>query len=635
MRVLQNLAFPGPSQVQGLSFDPEREWDVGSLLLEIKMLEERLYGSGDIISFNKHQESKRHVGPSKTADKRGIRPFVMRLPDGNASEHEDDMDKDDDDNSNRHGLVNRKQSAPGDHAMKRFVMHVSDDDGGLDNDDGYLDSDDDGLDNNKGNLIEASLSEMINEFQLSVQEEIRSQSSAMKHKLAGNNQKLKSSLEKIAKFLESRRDLDRKVDTEFRRMLAETVDNHLTAIRRDHEVKSQVEERKLMSDAAEEAKRKEKALHEEKLRQEKAKAEAEAKLKEEEAKRHALEAERKEKETADKLAAAIAQEAAARLAQESVSGSHPDSGSAAKKSDAFKASKSALEAEQNRMLKLKEFDEMIQILKSKQVVLYSKDFSSHERHMARLIRTISGTKDNVRTRASELIKLMSDPAFPKPISIVTFCKKVLLHCKSYNIAVVFGCAHLIVVVTSKVILSMDILLAEFHQACIFTVPKSTASKSQYESEAAYYKALGFQEDGGKIEKEQDFMKGIESYMKLYGAIVQTEVEGHYNSHGLAEGWSWLARFLNALPANKYTTIALNAFLQTAGFALHRKYKSQFRKMLKVIAEDYLTALKGREDLVLHQVIAEIQSYIKDQKFLRRPEGSVLEASSMSSQLAPV
>lgn len=56
---------------------------------------------------------------------------------------------------------------------------------------------------------------------------------------------------------------------------AETVDNHLTAIRRVHEVKSQVEERKIMNDAAEEAKRKEKILHEEKLREEKAKAEAE------------------------------------------------------------------------------------------------------------------------------------------------------------------------------------------------------------------------------------------------------------------------------------------------------------------------------------------------------------------------
>ena len=57
---------------------------------------------------------------------------------------------------------------------------------------------------------------------------------------------------------------------------AEALDNHLTAVQRDHELRSQIEERKIRNDAAyEEAKRKEKALQEEKLRQEKAKAESE------------------------------------------------------------------------------------------------------------------------------------------------------------------------------------------------------------------------------------------------------------------------------------------------------------------------------------------------------------------------
>lgn len=57
---------------------------------------------------------------------------------------------------------------------------------------------------------------------------------------------------------------------------AEALDNHLTAVQQDRELRSQIEERKIRSDAAyEEAKRKEKALQEEKLRKEKAKAEAE------------------------------------------------------------------------------------------------------------------------------------------------------------------------------------------------------------------------------------------------------------------------------------------------------------------------------------------------------------------------
>ena len=50
----------------------------------------------------------------------------------------------------------------------------------------------------------------------------------------------------------------------------------MTAVQRDHELRSQIEERKIRSDAAyEEAKRKEKALQEEKVREEKAKVESE------------------------------------------------------------------------------------------------------------------------------------------------------------------------------------------------------------------------------------------------------------------------------------------------------------------------------------------------------------------------
>jgi len=56
---------------------------------------------------------------------------------------------------------------------------------------------------------------------------------------------------------------------------AEALDDHLTAVQRDHEHRSQIEERRIRDDAArEEAKRKEKALQEEKARQEMIRAEA-------------------------------------------------------------------------------------------------------------------------------------------------------------------------------------------------------------------------------------------------------------------------------------------------------------------------------------------------------------------------
>ncbi|XP_062076184.1 mRNA export factor GLE1-like [Humulus lupulus] len=105
-------------------------------------------------------------------------------------------------------------------------------------------------------------------------------------------------------------------DTHFQGLIVQksvkALDNHLTAIQRDHELRSQIEERKIRSDAAYEgAKRKEKALLEEKLRQEKAKAEAEAKLIAEEANRAAMEAQRREeKEAAEKEANEASSQAA-------------------------------------------------------------------------------------------------------------------------------------------------------------------------------------------------------------------------------------------------------------------------------------------------------------------------------------
>lgn len=60
---------------------------------------------------------------------------------------------------------------------------------------------------------------------------------------------------------------------------AEVLDKHLSAVQRDHEQRSQIVERRIRDDAAlEEAKRKEKAFHEEKLQQERAKQEAEVSL---------------------------------------------------------------------------------------------------------------------------------------------------------------------------------------------------------------------------------------------------------------------------------------------------------------------------------------------------------------------
>lgn len=72
----------------------------------------------------------------------------------------------------------------------------------------------------------------------------------------------------------------------------------------------------------------------------------------------------------------------------------------------------------------------------------------------------------------------------------------------------------------------------------------------------------------------------------------------------------------------------------AGYALFKKYKSQFRKILNIVSENFLNALKARKDSTLNSVIAKIQSYIEDNKFLQEPEGRSLETSLLSSIMVP-
>ncbi|KAJ7945470.1 GLE1-like protein [Quillaja saponaria] len=517
-------------------------------------------------------------------------------------------------------------------------------------------------------LEEDAFYELKHEYQLAVKEEIRNQISALEAKLMSENEKSTSALARIEKYKQARREMDKKLDAQYQRRIAEALDNHLTAIQRDRELRSQIEERKIRSDAAyEEARRKEKAMQEEKirqekamqeeklqqqkvmqeekLRQEKAKADAKVKLKAEEAEGAAIEIERRvATEAVEREATVTSRSVASGKTQVEAVGPQTDATSRTLRAeslesrsngtnkshsevgDVYRASANALDVEHRRLQKLKEIYERDQQLRFNS----NKDYTSYERNISRFIRQISGTKDNVRSKAIGLINILNDPHCPRSISIGTFAKKVASHCASPHTA--FACGYVIVLVASQVPDVMDLLLAEFHRACIYTVPKHIVySESAFKSKEDYYKSIGYREDDGKIESSEDYLKRLKSYMKLYGSLVQTEISGIQNVHGLKEGWTWLARFLNALPANRYTAVALSEFLQMAGFALFRRYKSQFRKILNIISQNFLVALKAREESGFQDVIVELQSYIEDKKFLQEPEGRSLQSSLLSRE----
>ncbi|KAI4345292.1 hypothetical protein L6164_012428 [Bauhinia variegata] len=592
------LSLRCPQRVLGISADPEPDWSFDDLVSGLKALELKI-GASSTRSLHLNETSRELRGGNKI--ERG-KPFKFHAPE---FEMEDTESEDEEDQA----LV----------TGKRFSC-------------AELDlSDSDNSDIISANEVqpclmeevgqeEGVLLELTHEHHLMVQDEVRNRISAIEIARINENKKYNDALHRIEKDKEGRRELDKKHDTQYKRQIAETVDNHLTGLQRERELKSQIVERKIRSDAAqEEAKRKEKALKEEMALQEqkrKEKAKQDAEIAEKANKKLREEQQKLKDEKKWKPQKGIKMHKGQTNAESKESG------------NVYRAATSALNLEHGRLQKLKELYERNQAIR----LSSNKDYTRNENHIARLIRQIRGVRDSVRSKASELTKLLNDPQCPQSISIEIFARKMVSYCENPGNAA-FASAYVIVLVASQVPHVMDFVLAEFHKVCIYTVPKHLVyKKSAFETKEAYFRSIGYRENDGKIEDTEVYLTRLESYMKLYGALVQTEIPGVENIHGLKEGWAWLARLLNALPPNIYTAVSLNAFLQMAGFALFRRYKSQFQKVLNIISDNFLVALKRRKEPALTRIIAEMQSYLEDKKFLQEPEGRSLQANLLSSVL---
>uniref|UniRef100_A0A1D1XNS0 mRNA export factor GLE1 n=1 Tax=Anthurium amnicola TaxID=1678845 RepID=A0A1D1XNS0_9ARAE len=496
----------------------------------------------------------------------------------------------------------------------------------------------------KTSLDESFLFELEREHQLKVKEEIRKKASALEAELRNENEKSFSAVARLEKHMEARREMDRRLDKQYQRKLAEALDCHLSIVQRDHEQRSQIVERRIKDDAAlEEAKKKEKALHEEKVRQAKAEAEArqEAARIEEEKQKAVLEAasvslaehQGKDEGTSSKtiLGEATWKQSEPNMA---INQESPATREVAVPSThtgvVFKAADSALKAAAERLAKYDQGSELYDKLVSSS----DKDFDNYQRQIARWIRQLTGTVENVRTKSSELSNIMKDPRCPYPVSLMIFAKKILNLCENPGASfdgIAFAVGHVIVRVTAQVPAAMDFVLAEFHRSCIYTVPKFLQSFKVTNRANEYQKLIGYREENGKIESTDSYLDRVESYMKLYAALVQTEIGDIRNPHGIKEGWAWLARFLNMLPANKFTAVALEAFLKMAGFALFQKYRAQFNKMLNIISNKFLPALKAKGNADVYMIISKLETYLEKKLYLKEPNGRRLEVS-LSSRL---
>ncbi|KAL8499360.1 hypothetical protein ACS0TY_022368 [Phlomoides rotata] len=444
------LGLRCPENVNGISVDPQPDWSFDNLLLELDSIDKKLSSNLDFLSpFTKTQT--RDVRASKD-NKSSTRGFVMRVSDDDISY----VDFDSDDEADNKPMVSGRRFACDD----LYMSDESEDD---------IDSGTQCYLMDKVGLTEVALTELTHELQLSVSEEVRSKISSLETELTNENERFASLTTKIDKYRDLRQDRERKFDLQYRRTIAEALDNHLTTVQRDHEHISQIEERKIRDDAArEEAKRKEKAIQEEKLRQERIRVEEEARLKAEMTERAKAAAIEAEKKAAEEAAAKHASETSntAHNAVEDPKGTLGSSSSTVVKNagNMIKASENALELEKRRRQLYEEFS-----AKKKSA---NQDYTRHGSTIGRQIRTISASIENVKIRTEELVKLINSPGCPQSISILLFAEKIVSNCtnqKSSN--AIFATCYVIVLVTSKFPVAMDILIAELNRVCIYTVPK--------------------------------------------------------------------------------------------------------------------------------------------------------------------
>jgi GLE1-like protein len=95
------------------------------------------------------------------------------------------------------------------------------------------------------------------------------------------------------------------------------------------------------------------------------------------------------------------------------------------------------------------------------------------------------------------------------------------------------------------------------------------------------------EQEGQLEGDDAFIKHTRGLLRFYGTVLQYQ--------DLPQAWTFVASFVNQMPANVYTGTALVAFLETAGFALSQRCGRQFIKLLQVRAHDHI-----HHNLILHR-----------------------------------
>jgi len=153
-----------------------------------------------------------------------------------------------------------------------------------------------------------------------------------------------------------------------------------------------------------------------------------------------------------------------------------------------------------------------------------------------------------------------------------------------------------------------VVVAALHKSCPLTVPSLPKG----------YKAV---------------QTDIKGYISLWAALCQLQPKEWFRSS--EQSWSWQARFLNTIPPNESTAIALDAFLQIAGHKSFGAYRKQQVKLFSYAKEVFLTQLMKRAgggDEDIDAVKSRIEKYVTMQLYATPPKDSFIPETDDSQHI---
>lgn len=251
------------------------------------------------------------------------------------------------------------------------------------------------------------------------------------------------------------------------------------------------------------------------------------------------------------------------------------------------------------------------------------------------VQQISATQEQVRKKSMCLIEFLSQQhGIQQKFALITLASKMVSQCEA-QVALIPSFAFPLGEVSTSVGRAypdfIKLLIGMLQKECPLCIPTLFQPGAKASKNIEFYKAMAFRVDSGhKVESEEDYVNRLQGYVRLYAALLQTDVSPELSQGTIGQAWSYLAWLLNNIPACRYSACALDSFLSVAGFRLFGAFRKQFEKMMMYVSTYFLKELLDVRDPDASAVATRLESYIHMQQYRNVPKGRDMPLRDVSS-----